>query len=87
MPSPFAISATLSPLPDFPALGEGFAHVLASMYGASDSAHGAFPQEWRDFASLLHTLIEDEGMTCAEAARVAGVPALLVVDYADAIGL
>lgn len=67
--------------------GPAFAHILAAMYEMSDTDHVACPQEWRDMTALLHTLIEDEGMSCTDAARVVSLPVGTVITYAEAVGI
>ena len=72
---------------NFAAYGEGFAAMLANMQFLSDEGHAASPQAWRDLTSLLHTLIEDKGMTTGGAAYAAAVPESLVADYRRAVGI
>lgn len=71
----------------FHAYGPGFAAVLASMSDLTDQGHAACPQEWRDLTTLLHTLIEDEGMTTAMAAWEAALPESMVADYRYLVGV
>jgi hypothetical protein len=72
---------------DFAIYGQGFAATLASMFDLSDEGHAACPQEWRDLTALLHTLIEDEEMTTAAAAKAADVPESLVGEYRARVGI
>lgn len=77
----------LPPCLDFSRLGPSFAQVLAALPGLSDAAVNAMPREWTSLASLLWTLIEDEGMTSEMAAHEASVPVSLVREYRDLVGL
>lgn len=72
---------------NFHAYGPGFAVTLASMFNLTDEGHAACPQEWRDLTALLHTLIEDEGMTTAMAAWEAALPESVVADYRRLVGI
>jgi hypothetical protein len=63
-----ANTAPASAITNFADYGPGFAATLASMSFLSDVGHADCPQEWRDLTNLLHTLIEDEGMTTGMAA-------------------
>ena len=74
-------TSTPSAALNFDAYGPGFASVLGAMQYLSDEGHAACPQSWRDLTNLLHTLIEDEGMTTKRAASCADVPESLVADY------
>jgi hypothetical protein len=67
-------SASANANTSFGAFGPGFSAMLASMQYLSDQSHAACPQEWRDLAGLIHTLIEDEKMTTEMAAWEAAVP-------------
>lgn len=80
----------VQPLPPhlgFSQIGPGFAQVLAALPGLSDAAVNAMPREWSSLASLLWTLIEDEGMTSEMAAHEASVPVSLVREYREVVGL
>lgn len=82
------MSTSALPCPtNFHAYGPGFAATLASMSGLSDTGHAACPQEWRDLTALLHTLIEDQGVTTAMAALEAAVPERMVADYRSLVGI
>ncbi len=70
-------------LADDPGLG----HALACMFHAPDKVHAACPVEWRSHTALLHTLIEDMGMTTAEAAQAARLPELTVAHYRAGVGI
>lgn len=72
---------------NFHAYGPGFAATLASMSDLSDAGHATCPQEWRDLTALLHTLIEDEGMTTAMAARDTALPESIVAHYRAFVGI
>ncbi|PRY94348.1 hypothetical protein [Donghicola tyrosinivorans] len=72
---------------NYATLGSSFAEVLAALPGLSDAAASALPAEWNSLASLLWTLIEDEGHSTETAAHEAGVPASLVRDYRRLTGL
>jgi hypothetical protein len=84
MPS---ISPQLPAATNFASYGPGFPAVLASMQYLSDQGHAACPQEWRDLAGLIHTLIEDEKMTTEMAAWEAAVPPSFVADYRRRVGI
>jgi len=72
---------------NFHAYGPGFSTTLASMSNLTDAGHAACPQDWRDLTALLHTLIEDEGMTTAMAAWEAALPESMVADYRHRMGI
>lgn len=82
---------TLDPPPHCPssfhAYGPGFAATLASMSSLTDAGHAACPQEWRDLTALLHTLIEDEGMTTTMTARKTALPEITVARYRRLVGI
>lgn len=75
------LTSSLPPVTNFGSFGPGLAFLLASMSQLTDEGHAACPQEWRDLAAFLHTLIEDEGMTTAMAAWEAALPESVVADY------
>lgn len=81
-----ATSATASAPINFAAYGDGFAALLSSMQFLSDEGHEACPQEWRDLSALVHTLIEDEGMTTEMAAWEASLPETFVAEYRHLVG-
>ena len=60
---------------------------LIRMFHASDCAHADCAQEWRVAVSLLHTLIEDGGVTTPEAAQAAALPETTVALYRAGIGI
>ena len=57
------------------------------MYSLTDEGHAACPQEWRDLTALLHTMIEDEGMTTEMAGWEAALPVSVVADYRALVGI
>lgn len=80
----FPISSEVT---NFSTFGPAFAHTLASMQSLTDDGHAACPEEWRELTCLLHTLIEDEGMSTAMAAWEAAVPGSFVADYRRLVGI
>ncbi len=62
------------------------AFALIRMFHAPDRAHNDCPEEWRAAASLLHTLIEDDGVTTSDAARAAALPETTVALYRAGVG-
>jgi hypothetical protein len=72
---------------NFHAYGAPFAATLASMSHLTDEGHAACPKEWRDLTALLHTLIEDEGLTTAMTAWEAALPESTVLDYRRLVGI
>ncbi len=65
----------------------GFAFDLIRMFHASEDARDACPEEWREAAALLHTLIENDGMTTSDAARVLVLPETTVARYRAGVGI
>jgi hypothetical protein len=85
-----AAAAQTCPLPphlDFYAVGDSLADVLALLPGLSDAACEALPQEGRDLAALLVTLIEDEDKSTEVAAYIADAPVSLVARYRNLTGI
>lgn len=73
--------------PDFHTYGPAFAQVLVAMQYMTDDGHAACPQEWRELAGLLHTLIEDEGLSTEATAEDTGLPLGVVTEYRRCIGI
>ena len=80
----------VQPIPahsDFSQFGPSFAQVIAALPGLSDAAVEAMPPEWSSLASLIWTLISDEGLSTEMAACEASVPVALVRDHRKLTGL
>lgn len=83
----FDLDAAPAGQPPVAAYGASFANMLCAMPTLTDEGHAACPEDWRALTALLHTLIEDEGMTTEMAAWEAAVPVGLVRAYRRAAGI
>ncbi len=60
---------------------------LARLQEMDDWEYELRPEGDRQTADLLHTLLEDEGVSKEAAARAIGQPAAFVAHYRDAVGI